>query len=52
MAWTVLLHPEFQVEFDGFPRVVRLELLARLKVLEWKGPQLGRPTVDTLSMKK
>ena len=49
MTWTVLLHPEFQVEFDGLLRAVRLELLARLKVLEWKGPQLGRPTVDTLN---
>src|ERR1700737_3337328 len=28
---------------------VRRELLARLKLLECAGPQLGRPTVDTLT---
>ncbi|HEY7301852.1 MAG TPA: type II toxin-antitoxin system RelE/ParE family toxin [Xanthobacteraceae bacterium] len=49
MPWSVLFHSDFQAEFDALPRQVRLELLARLKVLELKGPQLGRPTVDTLA---
>ena len=48
MPWTVLLHGEFQAEFQALPQPVRLELLARLGVLEEFGPHLGRPNVDTL----
>jgi hypothetical protein len=49
MSWNVLLHPEFQSEFDSLEPSVKDELLARLKVLEAFGPQLGRPNVDTLN---
>jgi hypothetical protein len=49
MPWNVLLHPEFQPEFDAFESSVKVELLARLKTLEAFGPQLGRPNVDTLN---
>jgi len=49
MKWNVLLHAEFQPEFDTLEPAVKDELLARLKVLEAFGPQLGRPNVDTLN---
>ncbi len=48
MAWTVLFHSEFLPEYRALEREVQVELLARLKLLESDGPQLGRPTVDTL----
>src|SRR5262245_189854 len=48
MAWNILFHNEFQPEFDLLSIEVRRELLARLNLLEMRGPQLGRPTVDTL----
>ena len=49
MKWQVLFHSEFQAEFSALPKEVRLELLARLNLLQSNGPQLGRPTVDTLN---
>jgi hypothetical protein len=49
MTWTVLFHTEFLSEYELLPLEVRRELLARLKLLECAGPQLGRPTVDTLT---
>jgi hypothetical protein len=49
MKWTVLLHSEFQAEFDALPESVQNELLARLGVLGEFGPALGRPHVDTLN---
>ncbi len=48
MEWSVLLHPEFDPEFDALPEGVQDELLAALKLLRDRGPALGRPTVDTL----
>jgi hypothetical protein len=48
MGWTVLFHSEFLPEYRALEREVQVELLARLKLLESDGPQLGRPTVDTL----
>jgi hypothetical protein len=48
MPWNVLFHNEFQPEFDMLSIEVRRELLARLNLLAMRGPQLGRPTVDTL----
>ena len=48
MTVDVLFEPEFQKEFDLLPDEVQDELLARVDVLERLGPQLGRPTVDTL----
>jgi len=41
MAW--------YVEFDEWSDRVKVELLARAKVLEQFGPALGRPHVDTLN---
>jgi hypothetical protein len=49
MTWTVFFHPDFDPELQALPAAVRLELLARLKVLATFGPQLGRPQVDTLN---
>jgi hypothetical protein len=49
MSWEVLFHPEFQPEYDGLAQEAKLELLARLQLLRNEGPQLGRPTVDTLN---
>jgi hypothetical protein len=49
MTWEVLLHPEFDEEFQRLPEDIQDELLARLKVLAQFGPNLGRPNVDTLS---
>jgi hypothetical protein len=48
MQWAVLLHSEFVPEFQALPTEAKNELLARLKVLEAFGPNLGRPNVDTL----
>jgi hypothetical protein len=41
-----------EAEFDQLPEAVQDELLARVKVLEQFGPQLGRPHVDTLKDSK
>ena len=49
MSWEVLIHEEFDPEFEDLPEEVQDELLAHAKVLEQFGPQLGRPTVDTLN---
>lgn len=49
MAWTVLLAEEFSDEVHALEREVRVTLLARVRLLEQHGPQLGRPYVDTLS---
>jgi hypothetical protein len=49
MAWTVLHHPTFDVEFEALSHGVRLEILAMTGLLERLGPMLGRPHADTLS---
>jgi hypothetical protein len=49
VAWAVEFHSEFDAEFDALDPDVQNELLARLKLLEAFGPQLGRPSVDTLN---
>ena len=48
MNWLVLFDDQFEAEFDDFPRVVQIQLLAQVKLLERFGPELGRPHVDTL----
>lgn len=48
MPWTVLVHDDLPAELAGFDRAVRVELLARAKLLEAEGPALGRPFADTL----
>ena len=49
MAWKVLFHDAFVAEFDALDVNVRDELLARVRLLEKYGPQLGRPYADTLA---
>ncbi|GAK46641.1 conserved protein [Tepidicaulis marinus] len=48
MTWNVELHDDFEPEFDGLDEAIKDALLKRLALLKIKGPQLGRPTVDTL----
>ena len=48
MAWEVVLHPDFDPEFDALAPDVQDELLAQAKLLKAFGPTLGRPRVDTL----
>ena len=48
MEWRVLIHDEFEPEFDALPAAVADELLAHAKLLAAFGPRLGRPRVDTL----
>jgi hypothetical protein len=52
MSWTVLFHEEFDPEFREFDEDLQDELLAHAKLLQEFGPQLGRPTVDTLKGSK
>ena len=52
MPWEARFDDAFEVEFDQLPEAVQDELLARVKVLEQFGPQLGRPHVDTLKDSK
>lgn len=46
--WKVLFHPEFEDEFDRLSKGVKLDMLAHLRLLEQFGPNLGRPSADTL----
>lgn len=48
MHWTVLFHDDFEVELHGYPNALQDELLAHARLLQTFGPNLGRPTVDTL----
>jgi hypothetical protein len=48
MAWIVRLADLFEDEFEALRESVQEELLARAKLLEEYGPNLGRPWVDTL----
>jgi hypothetical protein len=48
MTWTVLFHDAFDAEFETLVEGLQDELLAHAKLLEEFGPNLGRPTVDTL----
>jgi hypothetical protein len=52
MPWEVKFDDAFESEFDQLSEVVQDEILARAKVLEQFGPQLGRPQVDTLKDSK
>ena len=46
--WTVLFHDDFDGEFASLAEDLQDELLAHAKLLAQFGPNLGRPTVDTL----
>lgn len=48
MAWRVLLHEDFDGEFEALPQAVRDEVFVSLPLLKAYGPQLGRPWADTL----
>jgi hypothetical protein len=48
MDWEVLLHDDFEPEFDELPGPVQDELLAHAQLIAEFGPSLGRPNVDTL----
>ena len=52
MMWTVLFHDAFDAEFLVFSEGLQDELLAHANLLATFGPQLGRPTVDTLKGSK
>ena len=49
MKWAVQFVDEFEPEFDELPEAVQDELLAKARLLETIGPDLGRPHVDTLN---
>jgi hypothetical protein len=48
VAWTVLLHSDFDAELAALDELLQDELLAHARLLADFGPNLGRPTVDTL----
>jgi hypothetical protein len=48
VSWTVLFHDDFHTEFGGLDEGLQDELLAHARLLAEFGPNLGRPTVDTL----
>lgn len=52
MNWTVNQHPLFLDELKEFDDETKLELFAKLKLLEEFGPSLGRPHADTLEGSK
>lgn len=52
MKWTVSFYEKFEEEFDDLHEDVQDELLAHALLLEKFGPQLGRPTADTLKASK
>ena len=52
MSWIVLFHGAFDAEFSAFRRDAQTALLAKARLLESFGPQLGRPHVDTLKDSK
>ena len=49
MTWTVTFHPAFAVEAQEFSDPVKAEITGGIRLLQALGPQLGRPTVDTLN---
>lgn len=52
MSWQILFHDDFVLKFEQFPRNVQKKMLARIKLLEEFGYELGRPHVDTLKSSK
>jgi hypothetical protein len=49
MPWVVRFGDDFDTEFGDLNEEVQDELLAKAKLLEEFGPELGRPHVDTLN---
>ena len=52
MDWVVVFIEAFDDEFSEFPREVHTALVAKARLLECFGPQLGRPYVVTLKDSK
>lgn len=52
MTWEVVFHDEFDEEFKALDEGLQDELLAHAILLKDFGPNLGRPTVDTLKRSK
>ena len=52
MSWQVVFHTDFAPEFAALSANVQDELLAHAILLRDYGPDLGRPTVDTLKGSK
>lgn len=52
MAWNILFHDDFAIEFEALEESLQDELLAHALLLKDFGPGLGRPTVDTLKGSK
>lgn len=50
--WEVRFHSEFDREFVELPEAVRKRIVALGLLLKQRGPELGRPTVDTLKGSK
>jgi hypothetical protein len=48
VTWVVEFADEFEPEYAALSEPVRKEILAQAMKLERFGPQLGRPSVDTL----
>lgn len=48
MRWKVLLHEDFETELKAMAESLQDELFAHARLLQEFGPNLGRPTVDTL----
>ena len=48
MRWHVIFHDNFHDELALLAEKLQDEVLAHAKLLEQFGPNLGRPTVDTL----
>jgi hypothetical protein len=48
VSWSVLFHEDFHAEFGVLDEHLQDELLAHARLLAEFGPNLGRPTVDTL----
>ena len=49
MQWEVRFVEIFELEFDDLPETVQNEFLARARLIEKFGSDLGRPHVDTLN---
>lgn len=49
MAWTAILHSDFEQEFNELSEPVQNKLSVMMGIIEKFGPTLGRPKVDTLS---
>lgn len=48
MPWSIRFCAEFLSDFEDLSEEIQDELLSQLRVLESRGPALGRPRVDTL----